>query len=206
MAIPLIIFAKAPIAGRVKTRLIPALGAQGAKQLHAQLLEHTASQAALTRCAPLILCTALEHEHPLFCQLAHAYGISLLPQTDGDLGERMHAALAKQPASALLIGSDAPLLNAAMLDAAATALVDTDAVFLPAHDGGYALVGVQKSDPRLFQHVDWGSAQVMAQTRVNLKALGWRWSELPAVWDVDRPEDLTLLWQHFPEWQASPEE
>ncbi|MQM30903.1 MAG: hypothetical protein CRU78_10415, partial [Candidatus Accumulibacter phosphatis] len=68
-----------------------------------------------------------------------------------------------------------------------------DAVFIPAEDGGYVLLGLRCPQPGLFEGVDWGSERVMAQTRQRLLALGLRWCELPALWDVDRPADLTRL-------------
>jgi glycosyltransferase A (GT-A) superfamily protein (DUF2064 family) len=68
-----------------------------------------------------------------------------------------------------------------------------DAVLAPAEDGGYALIALRRVSPRLFADIDWGGPRVMAQTRERLAALGWRWRELPTLWDVDRPEDVARL-------------
>ena len=95
---------------------------------------------------------------------------------------------------ALLMGSDCPSLDARRLRRAVADLRDgADAVFAPAEDGGYALVGVSRAAAALFRDVPWGTGEVMARTRTRLRRLRWRWTELPAVWDVDRPEDLARL-------------
>ena len=105
----------------------------------------------------------------------------------------MYRALRRHP-GAILIGSDCPALRPADLRAAARALRgNADAVLSPAEDGGYALIGVRRAARGLFQGVEWGSARVLAQTRLRLKRLRWRWRELRTVWDVDRPEDVARL-------------
>jgi len=173
-----VVFAREPRAGRVKTRLIPLLGAWGAAQLYVRLLERT-------------LATA--RKAGLGCvEIAWARR-----QHGTDLGERMHHAFARELRRAkrvILIGSDCPTLRARHLRQAARWLAGgADAVFAPAEDGGYALIGLRRLSPRLFEGIQWGGAQVMAQTRARLAALGWRWRELPEVWDVDRPEDVRRL-------------
>ncbi|WP_416137764.1 TIGR04282 family arsenosugar biosynthesis glycosyltransferase [Halomonas sp. HK25] len=189
--VALAILAKAPIPGRAKTRLIPALGPEGAARVHAQLLGHTLEVA----CAALpperiTLWTALDHAHPLFLALAERHGVTLRPQLEGDLGERMHHALAQADGPAMIIGSDCPVLTPALLGTCAEALEDHDAVCLPAEDGGYALLGVRHPDPRIFDDILWGTGSVMAETHQRIAALGWRLACPATVWDVDRPEDL----------------
>lgn len=194
---PLAILAKAPIPGRVKTRLIPALGAEGASRLHERLLRHTVDTAlAATSPQHVTLWTALDHAHPLFQELAARHGIRLRAQPEGDLGERMFQALQAMDAPGLLIGSDCPAITPALLRRCQAALTDADAVFLPAEDGGYALVGVRRADRRLFASIDWGTSRVMAQTRDRADDLSWRLTCLARLWDVDRPEDLGRLAGH----------
>jgi rSAM/selenodomain-associated transferase 1 len=193
----LIVFAKAPVAGLVKTRLIPALGAEGAAALAHRLLEHAVATAMAAGFDAVELCAAPDAEHPAFGLLAarHA-GLALGVQGEGDLGARMHRALTRRLARrgrVLLIGTDAPALDAAMLRAAAVALDSHDAVFVPALDGGYALVGLVRPAPGLFMDMTWSTAQVMAQTRARARAAGLRWAELPAVADIDEPADLSNL-------------
>jgi glycosyltransferase A (GT-A) superfamily protein (DUF2064 family) len=96
---------------------------------------------------------------------------------------------------AMLVGTDAPALDAAMLRRAAAALASVDAVFVPALDGGYALVGLRRLAPELFAAMRWSTAQVMAQTRERAAAAGLTWAELPPVADIDEPADLA----HLPE-------
>lgn len=194
---PLAILAKAPIPGRVKTRLMPALGAEGACRLHERLLRHAVGTAlAATSPQRITLWTALDHAHPMFRELADRHGIRLRAQPEGDLGERMYHALQAMDAPGVLIGSDCPALTPALLKRCQAALTDADAVFLPVEDGGYALVGVRRADHRLFAAIDWGTNRVMAQTRDRADELDWRLVCPARLWDVDRPEDLDRLVNH----------
>jgi len=191
---PLAILAKAPIPGQVKTRLMPALGAEGACRLHERLVRHTLD-IALTVISPqrITLWTALDHGHPLFQELAEKQGIRLRAQPEGGLGERMIHALEAMEAPGLLIGSDCPALTPALLKRCQASLMNADAVFLPVEDGGYALVGLRRADRRLFAAIDWGTNRVMSQTRERVAMLGWRLACPARLWDVDRPEDLDRL-------------
>jgi len=191
-----IVFAKAPQPGSVKTRLIPLLGAEGAATLHVRLVKHaleTASKAS----RPVELHCAPDTDDPFFRFCAGHFGVTLQPQVAGDLGARMfyafETALATH-ACVLLVGSDCPALTARHLRQAERALRDgADAVLVPCEDGGYALIGLRRADARLFDSVAWGGENVMAETRTRLTALGWRWRELETLWDVDRPEDYERL-------------
>jgi glycosyltransferase A (GT-A) superfamily protein (DUF2064 family) len=133
--------------------------------------------------------------HDFFALCIEHFGVRLHRQCDGDLGARLHHALSYVPGqAALALGADCPGLDGARLAAAAAALdAGHDAVFHPVEDGGYAMVGVRASDPRLFAGVEWSSAQVMAQSRANVAALGWRAVEGDTLWDVDRPADFLRL-------------
>ena len=173
-----LVFAREARAGRVKTRLVPLLGEQGAARLHARLVRRALGTARAARLGAVELVWARR-------------------QRGADLGARMRHALARalrRAPRAILIGADCPALRARDLRRAARWLAGgAEAVFAPAEDGGYALIGLRRVSPRLFDGVAWGGAQVMAQTRARLAALGWRWRELPVVWDVDRPEDYRRL-------------
>jgi uncharacterized protein len=194
----LIVFAKAPVPGLVKTRLIPALGAQGAAALAERLLVHTLRQAVAMGADSLELCVSPTTGHPAFAAAeSMAPGrIDVTLQGDGDLGERMHRAFTRRlrtHARVLLIGTDAPSLSPAVLSAAAHALEASDAVFVPALDGGYALVGLRRPVPELFQGMTWSTPQVMAQTRIRATQAGLHWVELPPVADIDEQADLVHL-------------
>ena len=187
----LIVFARAPEPGRVKTRLVPLLGERGAARLHAQLVEKTLLTAQAAEIGEVVLYCSPGTKGKFFQQMRKRF--RLLPQGRGDLGERMYRALRRHP-GAVLIGSDCPALRPADLRAAARALRGgADAVLAPAEDGGYALIGVRRAARTLFDGVAWGSARVLAQTRRRLRRLDWRWAELRTLWDVDRPEDVARL-------------
>lgn len=191
----LTVLAKAPLPGLAKTRLIPALGSEGAARLAERLLAHTLAQARAAGFERLRLLGSPDATHPAF--QAQADGAELGAQRGQDLGERMHNALLEGlngHARALLIGTDAPRLDAARLRQAAEALRKTDAVFVPALDGGYALVGLRaRAQPALFQGMAWSTPRVMADTRQRLQAAGLRHVELDPVGDVDEPDDLVHL-------------
>ncbi len=93
----------------------------------------------------------------------------------------------------VLVGTDCPPLAAQDVRNALRLLQSCDAVLAPAEDGGYPLIGLSRSSPRVFEGIAWSTPSVMRQTRAALAALGWRWRELRALWDVDRPEDLERL-------------
>ncbi|HEY2978182.1 MAG TPA: TIGR04282 family arsenosugar biosynthesis glycosyltransferase [Burkholderiaceae bacterium] len=191
-----IVFAKAPRAGFAKTRLIAALGAQGAAMLAERLLFAALDHAREADIGPVELCVTPDRTHPAFAMAAQRDSISLSDQGEGDLGERMAHAFERVLCfhdRALLIGTDAPRLDAPYLRAAAAALNETDAVFGPAADGGYALVGLRRAAPELFTGMRWSHHQVMAQTRTRLAASGLRCVELPVLHDVDEPADLCHL-------------
>ena len=192
----LIVFAKTPVAGQAKTRLIPALGAAGAAALAERLLAHALGAAAAAGVDTLELCATPDGGHALLQRLARQHGAVLADQGDGDLGARMQRALARALQAhgrALLMGSDVPALDAPRLRQAAAALDAHDAVFVPALDGGYALVGLRRPEPRLFEGMTWSTPQVMAHTRERAAAAGLRWAELPALADIDTPADLVHL-------------
>ncbi|PSL16724.1 hypothetical protein CLV44_101122 [Marinobacterium halophilum] len=191
--VALAIMAKAPVPGFCKTRLMPALGAEGAARLQAWLLQHSLAVARASGLRPLQLWAAPDIEHPLFQALARPGDVRLQAQFGHDLGMRMLYVFTRAQGPLLLIGTDCPPLTPALLLECAACLETHDAVFLPAEDGGYALIGLQQPQPELFVGIDWSTERVMAQTRERLTALGLRWQEPAVVWDLDRPEDLQRL-------------
>lgn len=194
LSISLHMLARAPVAGRVKTRLIPALGAQGACDLQQLLLERA-----------LRLPAGEFHERFLWLDdqpavglqaLAEVQGWTLVEQPAGDLGERMRriATLGLAESDAVvLIGNDCPALDGAYLQAACLALQERSVVIGPAEDGGYVLLGLRSIDVALFNDMPWGTEQVLSTTLQRLQQLDWRPVLLPELWDVDRPEDLSRL-------------
>jgi rSAM/selenodomain-associated transferase 1 len=202
MSTAVIVFAKAPVPGLAKTRLIPALGPAGAAALAERMLRHALAQAAAANVGPVELCAAPDTTHPALQAAAAEHGASLTEQGSGDLGQRMHRALARNlvcHGGALLIGTDAPSLNADVLRQASGALEDHDAVYVPTLDGGYALVGQRRACASGFTNMRWSHDRVMQDTRERLRAAGWLWQELPALADIDEPADLVHL---PPAWRA----
>lgn len=193
----LLIFAKAPIPGRSKTRLAGKLGARGAARLQARLTRHTVSQALRANLAPVQLWCAPDSAHGFFAACRRDFPLTLRRQHGADLGQRMQHALTRalrESGSAVLIGSDCPALTPAVLGNAFAALRNgADVVLVPALDGGYVLIGVRRSAPRLFQGVQWGSARVLAQTRRRVRQLNLRCVELPALGDVDTAADYLRM-------------
>lgn len=193
----ILVFAKPPIPGRSKSRLTPALGAQGAAALHARLVRHTLTTATQAKLCPVELWCADHSEHPFFRACLKAFPVILKQQQGADLGKRMANAIdetLKEASPVLLIGSDCPVLTAADLEMALDSLArGKDCVLKPAEDGGYVLIGLSTFSDAIFAGVHWGGAEVMAETRARLAALEWRWHELATTWDLDRPDDLGRL-------------
>jgi len=195
------VFAKAPVPGQVKTRLVPALGGEGAAALHRALVTRAIEAAIAAGLGPVELWCAPDARDPFFRSCGERFGVSLVSQHEGDLGARMRGAfdtMLAMSARALLIGSDIPAMTAAYLRAADAALAEgCDAVIGPAEDGGYVLIGLRRADcgvaPELFEGIDWGGPGVLQETRSRIARLGWRHRELPVLWDLDRPEDLSRL-------------
>ncbi len=199
----ILIFAKAPYSGLVKTRLIPAIGEQAATRLYTRLLCHVIELINSQTPYDVQLWVTPDREHPLLHQLAERYDLCVSLQQGRDLGERMGSAAQQALAhyrQVALIGADCPVLNAGHLHQAFEWLsAGEDAVLAPAQDGGYVLLGLSRYHERLFKGHDWGGARVAATTRKALCDLGWHWRELPQLWDLDRPQDLQRLQRESPE-------
>lgn len=205
--VPVLVFARTPAPGRVKTRLIPALGRDGAVRLHEQLTTRAVATAVQAAIGPVHVWCTPTVEHPLFSDLRRTFGVRLFRQDAGDLGRRMHGALVctfKEFSHAILIGSDCPFLAISDLQATCKALGEgTPAVLGPAVDGGYFLIALAAPAPSLFENVPWGSDEVLEITRDRLKQLNWAWHELAPRRDIDRPGDLDFLDEPFPGLGAS---
>lgn len=187
------ILAKAPIAGYAKTRLEPALGADGAARFQRLMIEATIATALAARLGPITIWAAPDIAHDVFTRHASPR-VTLARQPDGDLGIRMLAAFATSEEPTLVIGTDCPALTPARLVEAAAALADgLDGALIPARDGGYVLIGLAKPRPSLFYDMPWGTADVAAETRRRMTELALKWREWPALADIDRPEDLESL-------------
>ncbi len=200
------IFAKAPVPGLAKTRLIPslaashALGAVRAARLQRKFIGESLSTAIQSALGPIQLWCAPDVTHRRFRSLAQHLRIACYPQPEGDLGQRMRACgaqhFAQNPTKPLLImGTDCPVLAPGHLQAAARALLSHDACLIPAEDGGYVLIGMRRWMPEAFENIDWSTDRVIVQTRERLQHIGASWHELPALWDVDEAADWQRMQQ-----------
>ncbi|MEK6636973.1 MAG: TIGR04282 family arsenosugar biosynthesis glycosyltransferase [Pseudomonadota bacterium] len=178
-------FARFPVAGMCKTRLIPAVGADGAAAVHTRLVETCVT--AMRGSGLSIELWTTGAEAGAFRQWLGT-DIAFVDQGHGDLGDRLARAAAPYPV--IFIGSDAPDLDAERLIAAAAALRSAPAVIGPAEDGGYYLLGLNAPAPWLFNDMEWGTETVFTETMRRFSEHGIVPAVLEMLADVDRPEDL----------------
>ncbi len=192
----LIIFAKQPIAGNVKTRLIPGLSAEDAAGLYRCMLGDIVAKAGtLHKIDPLLFYGGNAAAGPYFRDLFP--GLRIFPQTGRDLGRRMEAAFTRAFAmgyhAAAIIGSDSPDLPADFIEQAFRLLEHPGAetVFGPTADGGYYLLAMKKLYPDLFHGIEWSTHKVLEQSTEKAGMLGLTVARLPAWHDVDTVSDLS---------------
>ncbi len=204
----LIVFTRYPVPGQTKTRLIPALGAEGAATLQRQMTEHTllavqnllvdSSISAEIRYTIRTSGCSSEQDQLALMQAWLGTAWHYQPQGDGDLGDRMAQGFASAFTAGaqriVTIGIDCPELNAARMRQAFQALQTHDLVLGPATDGGYYLIGLSRFIPELFVDVDWGTGAVLPQTVAIAQSLNLSIAYLDLLTDVDHPEDL-MVWE-----------
>jgi rSAM/selenodomain-associated transferase 1 len=196
----IVIFAKAPVPGKAKTRLIPALGASGAADLANRMLLATVARAVAAGLATPELCATPHPDDPEWRPFLPNASISVTWQGEGELGERLARAAARvigEGESILLIGTDCPGLDHHKLRAAAAALFTNDAVIHPALDGGYALLGLRRFHASLFEDIAWSGPDVASDTIGRIETLGWSLSVGETLRDVDEVEDLEAEGAYF---------
>lgn len=196
----ILVFAKAPILGQVKTRMQPMLTEQQSLDLHRRMLRHCLRQACHSAVAPVELWVTAEHEY--WQDLSQQFEFRQCLQRGSDLGQRMAYALQQGlpgQQSRVVIGSDCPFIDASYLEKAFAGLVDVPVVLGPALDGGYVLLGLRQFDMALFEGIPWGSERVLARTQEQITAIGWSSVTLADLADIDRPEDLQQLQQQLPQ-------
>jgi uncharacterized protein len=191
------VFCKAPVEGRVKTRLIAAYGAKRATTIYRELVGRTLRvvvEATSQMNAEASLWVADDVNDRCVAEWGERFSLPMFQQAEGDLGMRMSHCLHQLGAQferVLLIGTDCTAFTAAHLIAASNALSATHPwVFIPAEDGGYVLVGTTTASATPFQGIAWSTPQVMLQTREALTTAGLAWHEMPMLWDVDTPADV----------------
>jgi rSAM/selenodomain-associated transferase 1 len=188
------VFARAPIAGQVKSRLAAALGPERACALYRAFLDDTlaaAAAAARMQGAQLELVVAGPLDHPAIREGAAHHGAVLVAQPEGDLGVRMTAFFAGRRVPTCLIGSDAPQLSGAQLARAFDGLVGHEVVLGPGRDGGYWLIGARRPIPELLVDMPWSTPRLLEATLARLA--GADVGLLEMAFDVDELADLELL-------------
>jgi rSAM/selenodomain-associated transferase 1 len=189
----ILLYAKAPVAGTVNTRLIPDIGVQAATKLQDDLIHQRLSMLEKAALCTVYLMCAPDTQHECFAQSEQKYSISLFGQSGSDLGERMFTGIRhalSQFKYCIVIGTDAPALDETMIRQAIEVLhTEKEVVFVPAEDGGYVLVGMQHAHDFLFRQITWGSSMVMQQSRNALNSHNISFTELATCWDVDRLDD-----------------
>jgi uncharacterized protein len=198
----LIVFTRYPEPGKAKSRLIPALGEEGAAQLHHWMTVRALAQARRFL-AEKAVSLEVRFEGGTRALMREWLGPDLLyrPQGEGDLGERMarafQEAFAEGMQEVVVMGSDCPGLTTQIIAHAFAEVQHRDLVLGPAADGGYYLMGLRRksageANPRLFSDIAWGTGSVLAQTTSIAEGLRLSIAFMEPLWDVDRPEDLSL--------------
>jgi uncharacterized protein len=194
----LVVFAKAPQPGLAKTRLVPALGAEGAAWLARRMLDHALAQALAADAGPVELCMSPGPGDTAWRGVGLPDSVWCVDQGAGDLGARMARAVRRvttgvQGRPVLLMGTDCPALTAAVIAEAARQLAQHDAVLVPVADGGYVLLGLRADCPALFSDMAWSTPAVATETRRRLTAQGLSIWFGPTLHDIDESADLVHL-------------
>ena len=187
-----LVFAKAPVAGEVNTRLIPDIGVEAATELQSELVHSRLRNLHQERLCETQLWCAPDIGHEFFQGCKKQYDVTLFAQRGDDLGARMSSAIKESLRNykrVVLIGTDAPSLTSNHIEQSISKLADNDVVITPAEDGGYVLIGMSRHCHAVFQSVPWGTDRVLACTRENFKVNDLIYDELETCWDIDRVED-----------------
>ncbi|HEX2187898.1 MAG TPA: TIGR04282 family arsenosugar biosynthesis glycosyltransferase [Longimicrobiaceae bacterium] len=196
-----LVFVRAPEAGRVKTRLAAEVGAEAALRVYVRLAEHALAEARVSGAAVRVHFTPAEAEPAVREWLGEP--AAYLPQAGGDLGERMRAAFEAAFEAGYrrvaIIGSDLPGLSAELLRRAFALLEASDAVLGPARDGGYYLLALRRVVPDAFRGIAWSTDGVLRETVERLRDAGAEPAMLETLADVDLAADLPPGWRAWAE-------
>jgi uncharacterized protein len=198
----LVVFAKAPISGQVKTRLCPPLTPDEAATVHGSFVIDTLerTRTAVTKFRLSVnryLACAPSSTLAFFKIMEERHAVRLLNQEGDDLGARMHhvfdTLFRRGYRRVVIVGTDVPTLPLDRYQQAFELLIRYDVVLGPAFDGGYYLIGLKKPVPELFHDIPWSTDRVLPLTKENATALGLSMGELPQWRDVDTIEDVKML-------------
>ena len=192
----LVIFAKAPIPGKVKTRLIPALGIEGACQLYEEMAHNIIVKLAESKICQVNVYSHLDMTHQFFKDLEIRNALKIYSQQGNNLGERMFQAIKSTLinfSKVIVIGADCPEYSADYLENAIHALDRKDVVIGPATDGGYVLIGMKTAEPHVFARISWGGNTVLDNTVERIVESSLSYELLSPLHDIDVPADLKHL-------------
>jgi len=198
----LILFAKTPLAGQVKTRLIPGLGEHGAAQLAAALIEESVRRSLEFWPGPVSLQAWPDVHHECLEGLRRRHGIPISRQVEGGLGAKMYAALNEayeRGAAAAVLGCDVPHCPAQTYRTAHAFLAQGRSIIGPSTDGGYYLIGVNPPNRRCFERIEWGGSKVFDTTLKRAAAADIHLIVLQQLNDIDTMADLEALRTTHPE-------
>lgn len=201
----LILFAKSPVPGQVKTRLMPQLDARQAARVATLLIEHTVRLAVSNWSGPIALHTWPDTKHEVFKNLSATHGLRMVAQRQGDLGRKMYGSiseLTEQGVPAAVMGCDVPHCPGDLLCEAHDLLRQGQNVIGPTIDGGYYLIGLQKVYPEIFKGIRWGGDHVLQNTLQAARGCGVHFTLLEPLRDIDRFEDLQCIAREMPDLQS----
>ena len=197
--IPLILFAKAPVAGRVKTRLMTHCSATQAAEIAKILISATLRNARRYWPGRVILSVWPDLRHPFIRHSVADRPAELVVQPHGNLGEKMHRSMQQYGYPAAILGCDAPHVSPAALQATWEHLQSGTPVIGPSHDGGYYLIGLAGDAPAIFDDIEWGTERVLAQTMQRADTVGLKFARLPELHDIDTWDDVLAAASELPE-------
>lgn len=196
----LILFAKQPVAGKVKTRLQRDYAPLQVAEIAAFLIRASVQLASSSWPSQIYLYAAPDLDHPLFKELARDFHINLAGQASGDLGQKMLQAMREgiaRSGAAGILGCDVPHCPWQIIEQAHEYLANGKCVLGPAEDGGYYFIGLQQAQAALFEGIAWGGDRVAELTLARARRLGLRFEMLPMLNDIDTTQDLWLAAQAF---------
>lgn len=197
--IPLLVFAKAPIAGKVKTRLQSHCTAEQAAEIAGILLERTLHKVCAFWPGTVLISTWLDHAHPTLLALSELYQVDIVTQVSGDLGTKMRESFSLYGYPMAIIGSDAPHIQVRSLVNAHQLLAAGKSVIGPSQDGGYYFIGLSQMADGLFEGPEWGKDTVFSTTLSNSKSIGLKLQSLDSLQDIDTWDDLIAARTELPE-------
>jgi rSAM/selenodomain-associated transferase 1 len=200
MSTCLIIFAKNPVPGKVKTRIIPHITPIDAAELYKAFIADIVSNTLKLKCERIVIAYAPLNSQATFHRMC-GQSINYIPQEGDDLGERMKNAFSytfnKGSKRTVIIGTDSPTLPMSYIRKAFSVLEEKPVTIGPTFDGGYYLIGLSEQNDDIFDGIEWSTSTVFSQTLAKIKAMNKELYLLPPWYDVDTPEDLKFLRSHI---------